>query len=105
MCWQERIYIYLKGIKVFFVEIISSSVGAIINELLADLTVLKAAPNSPPVIINPSLQPMRVISKPILLIPFPRQGFPCPLIGHHKSKDSETEEKHNEQEHNKKIDP
>lgn len=76
-----------------------------INQTLADFTVLDAAPNPPPVSIDSLLKPIGVISKPILLVAFPGDGLAGALVGDHKGKDSEAEEEEDEEEHDEEVYP
>nr|GMC63348.1 WAT1-related protein [Ipomoea batatas] len=62
------------------VETLNRSFRSLINQTLADLTVLDAAPNPPPVSIDSLLKPIGVISKPILLVASPGDGLAGALV-------------------------
>lgn len=79
----------------------------LILQTLANFAVLQATPDLPPVLVaaDPLLQPVRIISQSVLLIPPPRNNFTNTLIGNNKSKDGEAENQHNQNKHDKEIDP
>lgn len=73
----------------------------------AELARLKATLDSIPCfgVIHSFLQPVRVITKPILFIPSSRQNLPCAFISNNEGEDGEGEDDNDEQEHNEEVNP
>lgn len=76
-------------------------------KLSADFPRLQATPDPVPrlSVVNPLLQPVRVIPKPILLIPSIRHNFASALVGDNEGEDGEGEEKNDEDEHDEEVEP
>ena len=79
----------------------------LVLQFLTDLRILKAAPDLVPVlgVLDPFLQPVGVIPKPVLLVPSPGDGLPGALIGDDEGEDGEAEEDEDEDEHGEEVDP
>ena len=88
-------------------ELLNGVVHILVSKTCTNLTILQATLNIVPIlgIGNPLLQPIGVITKPILLIPTTRQGLPSTLVGNSKGKDGKHEEKNYEEEHDQKVEP
>ena len=89
------------------IELLNGVVHILFNKTGTNLTILQATVNIVPIlgIGNLLLQPIGVITKPILLIPMIRQGLPSTLVGNSKDKDGKHEEKNYEEEHDQKVEP
>ena len=87
-------------------ELLNGVVHILVSKTCTNLTILQATLNIVPIlgIGNPLLQPIGVITKPILLIPTIRQGLPSSLVGN-SDKDGKHEEKNYEDEHDQKVEP
>jgi len=79
---------------VLAIKLLNSSSPTIIDQTLTNLTIHQATFNLIPILStgHPFLQPMRVIPKPVLLIPFPGQSLTGTLVCDDKSEDGDEEE-------------
>lgn len=92
--------------QVFGKEFIRTSVS-FLGKFLANFAINQTTPNTIPVlrVINSFLQPVRVITQLILLIPTITHNFPGTFVGDNEGEDSEAEEYKYEQEHDDEVDP
>jgi hypothetical protein len=80
-------------------------VNSIIHEFLVKITanfsINQTTLNLPPILLiaHSLLQPIRIISQLILLIPLPGQNLTGTFIGHDKSENREAEEQDDEEKH------
>lgn len=89
------------------IELLEVVIDILISETRTNLAVGQATLNLIPIlsIANPLLQPIGVITEPILLIPTTRHDLPCALVGDSEGEDGENREKKNEEEHYEKVTP
>lgn len=92
---------YLNRRQLLAEEVVNSITSKPIMELGADLAVDQATLDLVPVlgVAHSFLKPIRVITKPVLLIPFTRQHLTRTLVGNDESEDGEAENEYNQQEH------
>lgn len=89
------------------VELIDCVANILLMKFRADLAINKTALDLVPVlvVVNPLLQPIGVISKPILLVTLAGESFPGALVGDDEGEDREGEEDDDEEEHCAKVEP
>ena len=102
-----KLKLYLKSIQILFIELIHSIPDILIFKTGADFSINKATLNFVPVLgtVNPFLQPVRVITKPILLITTIREDFSGTFVCDSEGKNGESEEYNDEEEHDEKVNP
>lgn len=91
----------------FLIKLFNRSISPTINQTLTNLTILQTTPDLIPITItiNPLLQPIRIIPQAVLLIPPAGNRLAGAGICDHKGENGETEEDHDEDEHDKQVDP
>lgn len=89
------------------IELLNGVVHILVSKTATNLTIMQATLNLVPIlgIANPLLQPIGVITEPVLLIPTIGHGLPSTLVGNSKDKDGKDEEKNYEEEHDQKVEP
>lgn len=90
--------VYLKRGEVFFVKIFNRG-GSRFKQPLANLAIHQTAPDLGPVVVDPFLQPIGVIPKPVFLVTFTGNRLAGALVGHNKRENREAEEQQDQQEH------
>lgn len=97
----------LKGIEIGLVELVDGYTSVATTESGTHVGVNQAAPDPVPIlsIANSLLQPVRVITYTVLLIPSIRQNLTGAAVRDHEGKDGKTEPEEYEKEHSEKVKP
>ena len=91
----------------FVVEVFDRNTNKFIFKLRTNLAVSETTPNLIPVLVtvHTFLQPVRVISKPILFIPSLGNFLPCAFVSDNKGENRETEDEEDQEEHDEEVRP
>ena len=97
----------LKGIEISLVKLIDGDTGVATTESRTHVGVNQAAHDPVPIlsIANSLLEPVRVITYTVLLIPSIRQNLTGAAVGDDKGEDGKTEPEEYEKEHSEKVKP
>lgn len=95
----------LNGREVPLIKVGLGTVG--LPEFLTDIAIGQTGLDLIPVLcaVDPLLQPVGVVSQPILLVPFFRKDLSGPLVGDDKGEDGEAKKEDYEEEHHHQVDP
>lgn len=99
--------LYLKRIQVLVIKFLEGVVKVLVGKTGADLAVDETALNLVPILcfVDPVLQPIGVVAKPVLLITPVGDNLASAFVGNNKSEDSEGEEEDDEDEHDEEVKP
>lgn len=89
------------------IKLLCGFIDGTLSEAFADLTVLNAALDPSPVacLFHSLLQPIRVVSEPVLLVAPVGHHLAGALVGDDEGEDCEAEEEENEEEHDAEVEP
>lgn len=98
---------YLKRRQVLLIQLRDGIVEILVPKRRADLAINKATLDLIPVLgaVDPLLQPVRIVPKPVLLVPFLGKHFAGAFVGDGEGEDGESEQDDDEEEHDEEVDP